>query len=1550
MAAQSKLQTPAVATSSAGDKILLDHANYFEWSLRTEKDLAGHGVLSVALANVPEPAGVQAANRHLKKREKAVQIIVNALSDDLYEKYKDQVATEDPFDLWQAIKADEGKVQKGSQSLQKIRDKLLAEQFIPGKESLQAYVARLNRYKIQLSGDDNPPTEVTIRNKLLSSLPKAGNWPTMAITLQMEDLSLGDTIRKLAEYQETWEEESTSVQTAEPSAHYANSRGRGRGRGRGGRGGQGRGGYNGERSGGWNNKGIGARGRGRGGGHRVRGGRIEKDSFRAKLDRNQCANCKGFGHWKRECTEDKDAYAKPNRTAKANRVEAIEEEDDAYPEIPHEDAHTAEHLETALLSITPSEPAWKLDSGASHHFSGMKSDFEKMKRWHDNKPVRIANNTFVYAEGYGDIDVAGFILKDVWYVPDFKDTRLVSIGQLADEGIHTVLGKTSARGYLDDQLVFSGSRNRGLYILDTQKQCSEAYVAEPSIIPQSKMKMETQPNAEETDADILHRRLGHINYAHLRKLVGDTGYDLKMIKVQQPKGEKNCEACSAGRMKEHFNKKTDRRTEEPIRRLHADISGILPVSIRGYRYFLLVVDDATRTCWVRLLPDKSARTIQPIIRSLRKQLETTGKSHNRVVVYWRTDNGSGEFGNEFLNWIREDGMTPEPSPPFKQSLNGVVERWMYELAKISRSILYDAKQGEEMWCYAIEWAAKLKNRRPTSALPYKSVTGLTPIEAYRGRPESLKKIRVFGAVATPMKPKDLRVGKMRQLSIPGKFILVGMVNSTTYKLLNVETFTELETADCHFDEYSTYIVQVKKKGIAKPVQEVKPKSLERRTERTQRMGNVPVQRPQERPSPRGGDGPANIAVRPATSAARSPLHEERPASGAESSKRPPVGRPAAGAERVGDTLGASDQRLPELTRETDVPVSAVPTSRFGRKQRRKVMFEQAHLARSMHQRTYGNAILQKAIECPIALIALQDEPVRPMEILTVDEALRDNPKEWKESVWKELSGIKAAGTYKIIFGRPPKGSKLISSRFVLRNKINSRGIIARRKSRLVVRGFEQQEGFDYFDTFASVIRHTTIRVLLAFAAKKNLEVKHIDIDTAFLNALLKEDVFMMAPDDEFPELWEKLHPELKGEHRPYYLKLVRSLYGLKQAPRAWWLLVKDEMEKLGLQSAESDPNLFIYTNPETKEAAYVLVFVDDMLIIGNTADTDYLKDTLLAKWKGKDLGDVDTFIGLEVQRNRKKGTLRIHQSTYTRKLLERFGMWDANGSDLPAKAGTVLRNSAKDEGAVILSPEETSLYQQIIGSLIYLSNLTRPDISYMVGQLARHMSAPLDEHLQATKPLLRYLRRTWDHGITYGNNGGGYGGSTKEDVFDVWADGELYETMFEVFTDATWGTEVDRKSFQGWLARFYGGVISFAANRQKSTALSSLDSEIMAASDGSREAAWLLKLWKDLGITSPRLPTLYLDNSGAESLTKERKFHPKAKHIDIRHFYIRDDMVKAGKLVVKHVPGNDNMADALTKALPSESFERYKRYMGLPGGYKEGKGPGKGLGKNQDEN
>lgn len=252
----------------------------------------------------------------------------------------------------------------------------------------------------------------------------------------------------------------------------------------------------------------------------------------------------------------------------------------------------------------------------------------------------------------------------------------------------------------------------------------------------------------------------------------------------------------------------------------------------------------------------------------------------------------------------------------------------------------------------------------------------------------------------------------------------------------------------------------------------------------------------------------------------------------------------------------------------------------------------------------------------------------------------------------------------------------------------------------------------------------------------------------------------------------------------------------------------------------------------------------------------------------------------------------------------------SNPTLLPIPAGIVLKESnIKD----LLENDDIIVYRQIVGSTIYLLNNTRLDMSYAVGQLARFMSKPGIIHLQFAKQLLRYLNGTRTVGITYSNRR------------NEWAH------AYNIYTDATWGTEEDRVSFQGMAMIRYGGAVSWLAQRQKSTALSSMEAEIMAASEGGKEAAWMEKLTKDLNErdTEPYIPTLFCDNLGGVDLMKDTKFHNRAKHIEIRYMFVRTDMVEKNRLKVIHIPGKDQMADILTKQLPVNQYQTHCRSMGL---------------------
>jgi hypothetical protein len=148
-----------------------------------------------------------------------------------------------------------------------------------------------------------------------------------------------------------------------------------------------------------------------------------------------------------------------------------------------------------------------------------------------------------------------------------------------------------------------------------------------------------------------------------------------------------------------------------------------------------------------------------------------------------------------------------------------------------------------------------------------------------------------------------------------------------------------------------------------------------------------------------------------------------------------------------------------------------------------------------------------------------------------------------------------------------------------------------------------------------------------------LEIDHIDINIAFLNPPLKETICLQLL--ELRKLFEQVFPELIGMEDAYLL-LNKALYGLKQALREWFFIVKQFFNELNLKPSNSDLNLFI------GEGVSILLFVDDMLIVGARKQVDIIKFKILKQWDGKDLGPAEVFVGFQIERDRANRTLKIH--------------------------------------------------------------------------------------------------------------------------------------------------------------------------------------------------------------------------------------------------------------------------------------------------------------------
>jgi len=223
--------------------------------------------------------------------------------------------------------------------------------------------------------------------------------------------------------------------------------------------------------------------------------------------------------------------------------------------------------------------------------------------------------------------------------------------------------------------------------------------------------------------------------------------------------------------------------------------------------------------------------------------------------------------------------------------------------------------------------------------------------------------------------------------------------------------------------------------------------------------------------------------------------------------------------------------------------------------------------------------------------------------------------------------------------------------WVFKTKLNADGSINKYKARLVVKGYAQIFGVDYFDTFASVARQDTIRMLLAIATQKGWKIYQLHVKSASLNGFLEEEIFVEQPKGFF----------VKGHEDKVYL-LKKALYGLKQAPRAWYNKIDEFLSKLGFVKSLSESTLYIKGNQAN--SIVISLYVDDLLVTGSNAKLiQQFKDDMLQVFEMTDLGEMTYFLGMEVKQN--DGEIFISQRKYAKEILKKFNMENCKSMNTP---------------------------------------------------------------------------------------------------------------------------------------------------------------------------------------------------------------------------------------------------------------------------------------------
>ncbi|GJF00142.1 hypothetical protein PsYK624_164210 [Phanerochaete sordida] len=426
---------------------------------------------------------------------------------------------------------------------------------------------------------------------------------------------------------------------------------------------------------------------------------------------------------------------------------------------------------------------------------------------------------------------------------------------------------------------------------------------------------------------------------------------------------------------------------------------------------------------------------------------------------------------------------------------------------------------------------------------------------------------------------------------------------------------------------------------------------------------------------------------------------------------------------------------------------------------------------------------------------------------------RNDAEDWRAAAQAELDALIANGTWEPC--PLPPGKKAIGNRWVFTQKFLTDGELERYKARLVIKGYAQRPGFDYFETFAPTVRMASVRITLCLSALEDLYLRSLDISNAYTNGVLKEEVYMQQP--------EGFHFGKPG----WVLRLRKALYGLKQAGNVWNKTLHATLRDSGFIRLKSDPSLYLSRRGNIR--IIVPVFIDDITIASNdAAEADRFVQELSKVYKLRDLGDTSSLLGISITRDRPNRRIMLSQRQYIIDMLERYGFDSCASVQTPMDPGRRLSSEDCPSTPAERTAMQSLPYINAVGSLMFLATCTRPDIAYTVSVLARFNSIPGQAHWQAVKHLFRYLKGSQDLQLTYGP------AATTE--------------LFVTYSKSDYAGDSDPLRSTGVYIDMMGtGAVDWSSKLQGIVTHSTTEAEYVAANQAGRDIMWMRNLLEEFG-------------------------------------------------------------------------------------------------------
>jgi hypothetical protein len=533
---------------------------------------------------------------------------------------------------------------------------------------------------------------------------------------------------------------------------------------------------------------------------------------------------------------------------------------------------------------------------------------------------------------------------------------------------------------------------------------------------------------------------------------------------------------------------------------------------------------------------------------------------------------------------------------------------------------------------------------------------------------------------------------------------------------------------------------------------------------------------------------------------------------------------------------------------------------------------------------------------------------------------------WRAAMVAEHASIMQHQTFKLV-PLPHPAPNLVSCRWVFAVKEKD-GLVVRFKARLVARGFTQQQGVDFEETYSPVMKYKTLRIILALVVRFGLRLEVMDVQTAYLHADLKETVYMQQP--EGFEQHDTQHANGGSVMRTLVCLLLKALYGLKQAGREWNLHLDEFVQSLGFTRCKSDTCLYVKTS-RTGRPLILSVYVDDIpcaYAIEDEKEWGEIKAAFFRRFKIAFQSEADWILNMRITRSSSGRKLVLDQQAYIEQCLEDLSMDECKPVSHPGAQEQLIATVSGSTSTLTAASHELFPYRRAIGLLMYLSNTSRPDITHAVNVASRYVQQPDATHVRAVKQILRYLSGTRQLGLLFEWNGG--------------SDNSTLPLIG--YADADWGgCKETGRSTTGTIITLGGCVIDWASKRQATVALSSCEAEYMAVAATLQSIMWLQQLLGEIGFIEvdsshshtrthaartnsslvTRTPTLFNDNRSTIAMSHNDVHHQRSKHIGLRYHFVRE-AVADEKVRLEWCTTREQLADILTKALSPSLYTRIR--------------------------